>query len=303
VAITHRLLSVAHLFDRLLVLADGRLVEDGPPAVLLEQPGSQLERLVDQAPARLQQHVRRMLALRRAYGLQAVRGLWRSANVAAPLAEPPLAVPEPPTVAPVAANPAAPPTPAASASASRSLGANLGACACSASGVSPPTRSPPRVRHVEGPASPPLRPGVGRRAELPWSALGGADRTERSTLIGGAPLLATRHSLGTEVFPGVNDGAAPSADPTAPLLATADADGLRLSGRADAPLLRASLAAYPACSQATQPLLRTRTRLAPRYRASFATRELPWTVLGPGLAPRDEQEQREAEESVALGVE
>ena len=78
-AITHRLLPLLHLFDRVLVFADGDIIEDGPPSQLLEMPAGYVGSLFAQAPARLQAHTRRMLALKRTRGLHAVHGLWQSA--------------------------------------------------------------------------------------------------------------------------------------------------------------------------------------------------------------------------------
>ena len=78
-AITHRLLPLLHLFGRVLVFGDGAIVEDGPPSKLLEAPDGHVGSLFAQAPARLQAHTRRMLALKNTRGLHAVHGLWRSA--------------------------------------------------------------------------------------------------------------------------------------------------------------------------------------------------------------------------------
>ena len=84
VAVTHRLLPLAHLFGRVLVFADGACVEDGATATLLAREGSQVHQQLRAAPARLQAHVRRMQALHKMRGLSAVRGLWQSANLPTP---------------------------------------------------------------------------------------------------------------------------------------------------------------------------------------------------------------------------
>ena len=43
--VSHRL-SLARAADRVVVLADGRIVEDGPPGELLAQPGSHFAAMV-----------------------------------------------------------------------------------------------------------------------------------------------------------------------------------------------------------------------------------------------------------------
>jgi ABC-type multidrug transport system fused ATPase/permease subunit len=80
IAVSHTALPFLHLFSRLLVLADGTVVEDGPPDLLLNTPASRLSAIFSEAPPRLQAHVGRMIALQRSRGLPAVRGLWRSAH-------------------------------------------------------------------------------------------------------------------------------------------------------------------------------------------------------------------------------
>lgn len=80
IAVSHTALPFLHLFSRLLVLADGAVVEDGQPDVLLNTPASRLGSIFSEAPHRLQAHVRRMIALQRSRGLPAVRGIWRSAH-------------------------------------------------------------------------------------------------------------------------------------------------------------------------------------------------------------------------------
>lgn len=91
IAISHTALPFLHLFSRLIVLADGSIVEDGAPGALLDDPASRLSGIFSEAPHRLQAHVRRMIALQRTRGLPAVRGLWRSAHAMESEFEPELA--------------------------------------------------------------------------------------------------------------------------------------------------------------------------------------------------------------------
>mmetsp|Transcript_3788 Transcript_3788/g.11560 ORF Transcript_3788/g.11560 Transcript_3788/m.11560 type:complete len:220 (-) Transcript_3788:188-847(-) len=79
IAVTHHVLPVLHLFSRILVFADGRCTEDGPPAELI-QSGGCLHDVLLRAPARVQAHVQRMLALQRSQGLSAVRHLLHTVS-------------------------------------------------------------------------------------------------------------------------------------------------------------------------------------------------------------------------------
>eukprot|EP00928_Gymnodinium_smaydae_P059231 TRINITY_DN4249_c0_g3_i1.p1 TRINITY_DN4249_c0_g3~~TRINITY_DN4249_c0_g3_i1.p1 ORF type:complete len:968 (-),score=217.34 TRINITY_DN4249_c0_g3_i1:98-2761(-) len=77
ITVTHRVLPVLHLFSRVLVFSGGCCVEDGAPADLLasQSDGGELAQLLAEAPARMQAHVQRMLALQRSKRLPAVDAL------------------------------------------------------------------------------------------------------------------------------------------------------------------------------------------------------------------------------------
>lgn len=76
--ITHRLLPLLHLFSRVLVFSEGACVEDGTPDALLSHTDGEFQTLFKEAPARVQAHARRMLALRRSQDIPAVRAILQS---------------------------------------------------------------------------------------------------------------------------------------------------------------------------------------------------------------------------------
>lgn len=84
ITVTHRVLPIVHLFTRILVLSEGFVAEDGPPAELLlrEVAEGKLRQLFEEAPPRMQAHVKRMLALQRSQGISAVRTLLQYVNQA-----------------------------------------------------------------------------------------------------------------------------------------------------------------------------------------------------------------------------